>query len=218
MVKALFINGSPRKNFNTAQLLQKAMEGAKEAGAEVEMVNLYDRNLNYKGCMSCFACKVKGGKKGVCSFPDDLKPIMERAMEADVLVCGSPVYCGYPTAGLRAFMERLIFPAVNYADFRHPVINKPKRSAIIFTMNCPDEEMYRANNYHILMDTNAHQLGMFGPTEMLYSFDTYQFNDYSRYDAEGLPAEWKAEKRRTQVPLDLDAAYNLGRCLVEKAK
>ena len=218
MVKALFINGSPRKNFNTAQLLQKAMEGAKEAGAEVEMVNLYDRNLNYKGCMSCFACKVKGGKKGVCSFPDDLKPIMERAMEADVLVCGSPVYCGYPTAGLRAFMERLIFPAVNYADFRHPVINKPKRSATIFTMNCPDEEMYHANNYHILMDTNAHQLGMFGPTEVLYSFDTYQFNDYSRYDAEGLPAEWKAEKHRTQFPLDLDAAYNLGRRLVEETK
>ena len=218
MVKALFINGSPRKNFNTAQLLQKAMEGAKEAGAEVEMVNLYDRNLNYKGCMSCFACKVKGGKKGVCSFPDDLKPIMERAMEADVLVCGSPVYCGYPTAGLRAFMERLIFPAVNYADFRHPVINKPKRSATIFTMNCPDEEMYHANNYHILMDTNAHQLGMFGPTEVLYSFDTYQFNDYSRYDAEGLPAEWKAEKHRTQFPLDLDAAYNLGRRLVEDTK
>ena len=218
MVKALFINGSPRKNFNTAQLLQKAMEGAKEAGAEVEMVNLYDRNLNYKGCMSCFTCKVKGGKKGVCSFPDDLKPIMERAMEADVLVCGSPVYCGYPTAGLRAFMERLIFPAVNYADFRHPVINKPKRSATIFTMNCPDEEVYRANNYHILMDTNAHQLGMFGPTEVLYSFDNYQFNDYSRYDAEGIPAERKAEKRRTQFPLDLDAAYNLGRRLVEETR
>ena len=42
MVKALFINGSPRKNFNTAQLLQRAMDGAREAGAEVEMVNLYD--------------------------------------------------------------------------------------------------------------------------------------------------------------------------------
>ena len=115
-------------------------------------------------------------------------------------------------------MERLIFPAVNYADFRHPVINKPKRSATIFTMNCPDEEMYRANNYHILMDTNAYQLGMFGPTEVLYSFDTYQFNDYSRYDAEGIPAERKAEKRRTQFPMDLDAAYNLGRRLVEETR
>ena len=59
MTKALFINGSPRKNGNTAQLLKRAMDGAREAGAEVELVNLYDRSLNYKGCMSCFACKIK---------------------------------------------------------------------------------------------------------------------------------------------------------------
>lgn len=81
------------------------------------------------------------------------------ALFAAVLVCGSPVYCGYPTAGLRAFMERFIFPAVNYSDFSHPIVNKPKRSATIFTMNCPDEEVYRANNYHILMDASARQLG-----------------------------------------------------------
>ena len=121
-MKALFINGSPRKNGNTAQLLKRAMDGAKEAGAEVELVNLYDRSLNYKGCMSCFACKVKGGKKGVCSFPDDLKSIMERAVEADVLVCGSPNYCGYPTAALRAFMERMEFPAVNYSDYSKLIV------------------------------------------------------------------------------------------------
>ncbi len=60
MTKAMFINGSPRRNGNTAKLLNRAMEGAKDAGAEVEMVNLYDRDLVYKGCMSCFACKVKG--------------------------------------------------------------------------------------------------------------------------------------------------------------
>ena len=182
------------------------------------MVNLYDRNMNYKGCMSCFACKVKGGRKGVCSFPDDLKSVMERAVEADVLVCGSPVYCGYPTAGLRAFMERLIFPAVNYSDFSHPVVNKSKHSATIFTMNCPDEEVYRANNYHILMDTSARQLGMFGPTEVLYSFDTYQFNDYSRYDAAMLPEERKARVRETQFPQNLQKAYELGKRLATDAK
>ena len=44
MIKAMFINGSPRKNGNTAKLLNRAMEGAKDAGAEVEMVNLYDRD------------------------------------------------------------------------------------------------------------------------------------------------------------------------------
>ena len=215
MTKALFINGSPRKNGNTAQLLKRAMDGAREAGAEVELVNLYDRSLNYKGCMSCFACKIKGGRKGICSFKDDLQPIMEKVMEADVLVCGSPVYCGYPSANLRAFMERLIFPAVNYSDFMHPLINKPKHSATIFTMNCPDVQMYKSNAYDILMDVNARQLGMFGPMEILYSFDTYQFNDYSRYDAAMIPAEHKKQMHETQFPKDLENAYEMGKRLVK---
>ena len=46
MLKALFINGSPRKQWNTAQLLQKALEGARDGGAETEMVTLYDRGMN----------------------------------------------------------------------------------------------------------------------------------------------------------------------------
>ncbi|MBQ9287537.1 MAG: NAD(P)H-dependent oxidoreductase [Bacteroidaceae bacterium] len=50
-----------------------------------------------KLCISQTPCKIKGGRKGVCSFRDDLQPIMEKVMEADVLVCGSPVYCGYPS-------------------------------------------------------------------------------------------------------------------------
>ena len=180
-MKALFINGSPRKNGNTAQLLKRAMDGAREAGAEVELVNLYDRSLNYKGCMSCFACKVKGGKKGVCSFKDDLLPILQKAVEADVLVCGSPNYCGYPSAALRAFMERMEFPAVNYSDYSKPVVLKHICSATIYTMNCPNEEVYRQMNYQILMDTAAQQLGVFGPTEILYSYDTYQFSNYDRH-------------------------------------
>jgi len=218
MTKALFINGSPRKNGNTAKLLQRAMDGAREAGAEVELVNLYDRSLNYKGCMSCFACKVKGGRKGVCSFKDDLQPILEKAVQADVLICGSPNYCSYPSAMLRAFMERLIFPAVNYSDYSSPVVLKKLYSATIFTMNCSNEELYRQANYHILMDTNARQLGMFGPTEILYSFDTYQFTDYNRYDAAAFNEPHKAQVRDTQFPKDLEKAYDLGQRLVKAAQ
>lgn len=214
----MFVNGSPRKNFNTAQLLEHAMQGARDAGAEVEMVNLYDRALNYKGCMSCFACKLKGGRKGVCSFPDGLKPLLERAVEADVLVCGSPVYCGYPSAGLRAFMERLVFPAVNYSDYSQPVVLKPKRSATIYTMNCPDEAIYRANAYDVLMDTNARQLGMFGPTEMLCSYDTWQFNDYGRYDAARFDVAHKAEVHEKRFPQDLQQAYALGHRLATEVQ
>ena len=217
-MKALFINGSPRKNGNTAQLLKRAMDGAREAGAEVELVNLYDRNLNYKGCMSCFACKLKGGKKGVCSFKDDLQPILQKAVEADVLVCGSPNYCGYPSAALRAFMERMEFPAVNYSDYSKPVVLKCICSATIYTMNCPNEEVYRQMNYPILMDTSAKQLAVFGPTEILCSYDTYQFSNYDRYDAATFSEAHKAEVRETQFPIDLEKAYELGKRLVAKAK
>jgi multimeric flavodoxin WrbA len=80
-----------------------------------------------------------------------------------VLVCGSPVYCHYPSANFRAFMERLIFPVVNYSDFMHPIVLKPKHSAAIFTMNCPNDQMYQGNGYDILMDMSARQLGISVP-------------------------------------------------------
>ena len=57
VLKAVFVNGSPRKKWNTAQMLESAMKGAQEAGAEVELINLYD--IDFKGCKSCFACKIK---------------------------------------------------------------------------------------------------------------------------------------------------------------
>lgn len=173
MTKALFINGSPRKNGNTAQLLKRAMEGAREAGAE---------------CMSCFACKI------------------------------TPNYCGYPSAALRAFIERMEFPAVNYSDYSKPVVLKRIHSATIYTMNCPNEEVYRQMNYHILMDCSASQLGVFGPTEILCSYDTYQFPNYDRFDAATFDESHKAEVRDTQFPVDLEKAYELGKHLVDSAK
>ena len=52
-MKALGVNGSPRKKWNTATLLKKALEGAASEGAKATLVHLYD--LDYKGCISCFA-------------------------------------------------------------------------------------------------------------------------------------------------------------------
>lgn len=55
-MKAIFINGSPRKNWNTAQMLDSDMKGAADAGLEVERINLFD--YEFTGCKSCFACKI----------------------------------------------------------------------------------------------------------------------------------------------------------------
>ena len=56
-MKVIAINGSPRKNGNTAALLEHAMNGCRSQGAQTKRIDLY--HLNYKGCMSCFFCKRK---------------------------------------------------------------------------------------------------------------------------------------------------------------
>ena len=75
-MKVIAFNGSPRKEWNTATLLKKALEGAESQGAETELIHLYD--LNYNGCISCLECKRLNGKSyGKCSLNDDLTPFLD---------------------------------------------------------------------------------------------------------------------------------------------
>jgi len=77
-VKVLAINGSARTKCSTATLLNNALEGAASRGAETELVHLY--KLNFKGCISCFACKLINGESyGRCAVNDDLTPILKKA-------------------------------------------------------------------------------------------------------------------------------------------
>jgi len=70
-MNVLAINGSLRKTKNTATLLIKALEGAASQGASTELVHLIDHNL--KGCVSCFACKMKDNKQpGICLYERDI--------------------------------------------------------------------------------------------------------------------------------------------------
>ena len=57
--------------------------------------------MNYKGCMSCMACKVKGKALNICKFKDQLSPILEEISQADGLVLGSPIYFGDVTGQMR---------------------------------------------------------------------------------------------------------------------
>lgn len=90
-MKVILLNGSPRKNWNTHKLLMEAERGAKEMGAETEMIHLYD--LNYTDCKSCFACKLRGNKtNGVCAVRDDLRPVLEKLHEANAVIISTPIY------------------------------------------------------------------------------------------------------------------------------
>ena len=110
MKKIIIIDGGPRKNMNTAKLLQRFAEGAKSASNDVEVKTIRLYELDYKGCMSCMACKLKGKAQNICRFKDALTPLLEEIAKADGLVLGSPIYFGEVTGQMRAFLERLAFP------------------------------------------------------------------------------------------------------------
>lgn len=220
-MKALFVNGSPRKNWNTHKMLESAMQGAKDSEAECEMVHLYDQP--FKGCVSCFACKLKNAKThGLCAFKDALTPILEKALASDVLVAGSPVYFSYPTGMFRSFIERLLFPIMSYnvnPDGTRPrAIDRVIHSGIIYTMNAPEEIAGKMHYPELLAPNEFAMNSVLGYCESLCAYNTYQFADYSRYDAGMFSEQVKAEHREKIFHEDLKKAYELGKRLAEKAK
>ncbi len=222
MTKVMIINGSPRKNFNTAKMLKEAQRGAQDSGAEVEYVNLYD--INYKGCISCLICKRKGvEQQGLCFYKDDLRPLLEKCLNADAVIIGSPVYHSYPSGMMRSFLERCMFPAHTYMIDKQNgglkrVLDHTLPTALIFTMNA-NEEQFRQHHYDVVLGDNETSLrAVFGYCETLYSFDTFQYTDYAKYDCDLFDAEHKAKMRDEQFPKDLQKAYELGKRLATMKK
>ena len=207
-MKTVIINGSPRKNWNTAKLLKEAQRGAEDAGHEVVYVNLYD--LNFTGCKSCLACKRKGiAEPCKCYIKDDLSPILEEIYGADHLIIGSPVYFSQPTGEVRSLLERICFPPLSYNDYSSTY--KGKVDVTVFlTMNAP-ANMY-ADGYQSIMEAYFapfHFLN--GTTEVIPVCDTLQVNDYSKYAMGSFSEEHKKEVQEKDFPAALQKAFEVGK-------
>lgn len=212
-MKTIIINGSPRKNWNTHQLLLEAQEGAIEKGAETRLYNLYD--IEFKDCRECFACKMVWNKtNGVCAFNDDLKIVLEDIASADALIIGSPVYYENLTGETISFLNRLLFPAMHYQNDGFS-IPKHKKCALILTMNIP-EIMLGIKGYRTYFDNIAQRIGrLIGPCETFYCCDTLQFTDYSKYYAGKYDEEHKRNHHKMNFPKDLQAVRGIGKRLSE---
>ena len=100
-LKALLINGSPRKNGNTACSLAEVAKSLRAANIKVE--NFWIGRKPVHGCVACYACK----KIGHCVFNDDpCNTLVEKIAEADAVVVGTPVYYGQPNGALLALIQR----------------------------------------------------------------------------------------------------------------
>jgi len=208
-MKVIAFNGSPRKKWNTATLLEKALEGAASQGAKTELIHLYD--LNFKGCISCFACKTKGGKSyGRCAVNDDLTPVFRKIVKADAIIFGSPIYFGTVSGEMRSFMERLLFPYLTYTDPPQTLFPRKIKTAFIYTMNSTEEQMTeRGYAQHFKLHETVLRM-IFGTSEHMCSFDTYQFDDYSKVVSDRFDPEKKAERRKEIFPKDCEKAFRIG--------
>ena len=207
-MKVIAINGSPRKNWNTDILLKKLLDGAASAGAETEMVYLYD--LKFRGCVSCMACKLRKVPRPCrCIQRDDLTAVLNKVHEADAVILGSPIYFSEATGEMRSFIERLLFQYLNYDDYSKP-LSPAKKTALVFTMNIP-ESLFDEFGYRPLFQRYEAWMNLyFGHCETLLSTDTLQVKDYSRYHLAGFDAEAKRLRHETVFPQDCRKAFELG--------
>ena len=100
MSKILAIYGSPRRKGNTALLLDKAVKGAREAGAEVEEVVL--RDLKMSPCLEIYGCL----KTGRCVIQDDFQGLYDRILECQGFILASPIFFYTVSAHTKILMDR----------------------------------------------------------------------------------------------------------------
>jgi len=100
--KVLILSGSPRIGGNSDILCDQFAKGALEAGHCVEKINVAKKSIGF--CRGCYACE----KSGVCAIKDDMADILQKMIDADVLVLASPVYFYSIDAQLKALIDRTV--------------------------------------------------------------------------------------------------------------
>lgn len=105
-MKALLLMGSPRRNGNTAALLDPFREELEAAGMETETVWLYDRDI--RPCTACRRCQEDWTAFG-CSLADDVPELFDRVLESGLMVLATPIYSWYCTPPMKALLDRLVY-------------------------------------------------------------------------------------------------------------
>ena len=209
----LAVCGAADKNRNTATMLKNAYNGAiSVTGAVGEIIYLYD--LNFKGCIGCHSCKLLDKSKFArCAVRDGLSPVLEKAIGADVLLIGSPIYFSDITGETRSFLERYYFPGITYNKDRTPTYPKRAKVGWVFTMNAPGE--YYEKFFEGIVATSNR---IIGESEYVMAYHTQQFEDYTQYAATMFDVDMIKKRHAEQFPIDCKAAFDMGKRLAESVK
>ena len=142
MKKVLVISSSPRRNGNSDLLCDQFMKGAIEAGHRAEKIFLADKTIHY--CTGCGAC---ANATRPCVQKDDVAEILEKMVEADVIVLAPPVYFYTMCAQLKTLIDRScprytaisnkeFYFILTAADTSRAAMNRTLESLRGFTEDC----------------------------------------------------------------------------------
>jgi multimeric flavodoxin WrbA len=107
-MKVVALNGSARKDGNTAIIINLVFDELKKEGIETELIQLAGNPI--AGCIACYKCFKNKNRR--CSVDKDmLNDIIEKMLQADGIILGSPTYFSDVSSGMRAFIERCGFVA-----------------------------------------------------------------------------------------------------------
>ena len=130
-MKILVLFGSPRKNGNTAALLEPFCGELAAGGAEVEVLSLFERDI--RPCVACRACQQDLTAFG-CPQRDDVQEIAKQVLEADLIVLATPVYSFYCTPPMKALLDRLVYGLNKYyGGVKGPALWEGKGMALLMT-------------------------------------------------------------------------------------
>ncbi|MCB4791599.1 MAG: flavodoxin family protein [Elusimicrobia bacterium] len=103
--KILILSGSPKKNGNTASLIEWFSEGARSKGSKLEVIQTAFLKTRANGCLSCRKCQKLD--KYECAVNDDIKPVLAKMLEADVIVMATPLYFFGASAQIKMVFDRM---------------------------------------------------------------------------------------------------------------
>ncbi|MBI5460243.1 flavodoxin family protein [Methanobacterium sp.] len=184
-MKVVGFVGSPREGSNTGIMVEEILNGASEAGAETELLNL--SKMDIAPCKACMHCKENNGE---CGTSDDMQIAYAKIREADAFVLGSPVYMWQMSAQAKLFTDRL------FANFKTGFEEKygQKDMALVFSQNNPDENMFKEYFYY---------------TRNMFDFLGYNVVDMLTSTENRIPGEVKNKKEV------MDRARKIGRELAK---
>ncbi|OPY31141.1 MAG: Iron-sulfur flavoprotein [Methanomassiliicoccales archaeon PtaU1.Bin124] len=144
-MKIVAINGSPRKEGNTAALLKAVVEEHKDT----DLVYFDLADLKVKDCTSCWYCKTHES----CSIKDDMTKIYKAIKECDTLVLASPIYMGAETGIMKSMVDRM-YALLSFSDSPgkfEPRLAPGKKAMALFTCGAPNGDTamgYQKDRYY----------------------------------------------------------------------